>query len=572
MTLKTSFFNKAIYKSTVKRYAWGSFLYFILLFISTVLSLFLNIEQDFSHMPKDHFIDYSVILHGQYITVPILLTIVVPTIVSLLIFRFIHAKKQAIFTHSIPVSKKANYFSSLLAGFTLMLVPVILNSILLMLTSITSYADFFTIKDCLIWAGYNLISIFMMFSIAVFSATITGNSFAMIVINILVHSILFIIYASFTTMSDVFLYGYSGADEIFDVLMRNNFTVVVYGFMDRYFRSRITNFQYMLYLLVSGFTYVGSYFIYKLRKPETASDVAGFKCLNYIFKYLATFLITMFGFTIFSHYISDNIIVFSIIIFFISVIIYFASEMILKKTVNVFYSWKGYIGFALVFLLIITVYSQTSFFGFETRIPERNDILKATMYSYYFGENEPFTENPEIIDKIVNNHKNFISEDIPKLKTSGSIYREIDHTRLHIKYVLKNGKILHRTYFVATTDCVTLMNDLYTYDDYKKLCEIIFIDNNLINNLYLNYETPIKETNELLNVIREDVLKLTYEDLHNLRYTNNEYSIRIEYKEKEIIATKGVEPSVSYRREYYDINPSFTNTIKWLTEKGYIKN
>ena len=32
MTLKTSLFNKGIYKSTLRRYAWGSILYFILLF------------------------------------------------------------------------------------------------------------------------------------------------------------------------------------------------------------------------------------------------------------------------------------------------------------------------------------------------------------------------------------------------------------------------------------------------------------------------------------------------------------------------------------------------------------
>lgn len=440
-----------------------------------------------------------------------------------------------------------------------------------MLTSITSYADFFTIKDCLIWAGYNLISIFMMFSIAVFSATITGNSFAMIVINILVHSILFIIYASFTTMSDVFLYGYSGADEIFDVLMRNNFAVVVYGFMDRYFRSRITNFQYILYLLVSGFTYVGSYFIYKLRKPETASDVAGFKCLNYIFKYLATFLITMFGFTIFSHYISDNIIVFSIIIFFISVIIYFASEMILKKTVNVFYSWKGYIGFALVFLLIITVYSQTSFFGFETRIPERNDISKATMYTYYFGENEPFTDNPEIIELIVNNHKNLISDDIPKIKSSGTIYQPVDYTRLHIKYMLKNGKLLHRTYQLPTADCIALMNKLYTYDDYKKLSEVIFMDNSLINNIHFEYETLIKETYELLDILREDIMNLSYEELHNSRYTNDEYSLRIEFKEKDKINIPNMTQATVTRNEYININRNYEKTIKWLKEKGYIK-
>ena len=34
MTLKTSLFNKGIYKSTVRRYTWGAVLYFIILFMS----------------------------------------------------------------------------------------------------------------------------------------------------------------------------------------------------------------------------------------------------------------------------------------------------------------------------------------------------------------------------------------------------------------------------------------------------------------------------------------------------------------------------------------------------------
>lgn len=571
MTLKTSFFNKAIYKSTVKRYAWGSFLYFILLFISTALSVLLNTERDFSRMPENYFSDYPVILHGQYITFPVLLAIVVPTIVALLIFRFIHSKKQVIFTHSIPVSKKANYISSILAGFTLMYLPVILNGLILILISQTGYSSYFTVNNCFTWIGYNLIGIFMMFSVAVFSATITGNSFATIVLNILIHSVLFIIYASFNSMADVFLYGYNGgADDIFQILFDNNFAVVVYGFMDKYFRSDITTIKYVIYSVISLSFYVISYFIYKLRKPETASDVAGFKSLNSVFKYLVSFLVTMFGFAIFSSYIKNNIIVFFIIIFFISLIAYFASEMVLKKTINVLYSWKGYLGFASVFILIVVIFGQTSFFGYETRIPDKNNIESATMYNYYHNTNEPFTTNPQIIDLIIKTHENFINEDFPKIRQT-SLYQTQDNTRLNIKYNLKNGKTLNRIYPISMTNCIDIMNKLYSYEDFKKLSEVIFTDDSLINSLYLNHETLIKEPYELLSIIREDVLNMNYEKLHGFRYTNDEYSLRIELREKQPIVIKGIPQATATRREYMNITKDFVKTIKWLTEKGYLK-
>ena len=571
MTLKTSFFNKAIYKSCVKRYAWGSFLYFVILFISTVLSILLNIDRVFSRMPENYFADYPVILHGQYITLPILMAITVPTIVALLIFRFIHSKKQTIFTHSLPVSKKANYISSLLAGFTLMYVPILFNGLLLVITSLCGYSDYFTVANCLTWTGYNLMGIFMMFSIAVFSATITGNSFASVFLNILIHSVLFIIYASFNSMADVFLYGYvGGADEFFQILFDNNFAVVVYGFMDKYFRNDITTFKYLLYSLISLIIYIASFFIYKKRKPETASDVAGFKSLNSVFKYLVSFLVTMFGFAIFSSYINNNITVFLVIIFFISLIAYFASEMVLKKTINVFYSWKGYIGFISVFILIVVIFAETSFFGFETNVPDKNDIESATLYNYYHSEKEPFTVNSEIIDIIVNAHKNFVENDFPKTKGS-SLYQSEKMTSVHIKYNLKNGKTLQRRYLMSTDDCMNLMNKLYSFEDYKKISEVVFIDDSLISNIYLNHESHIKETYELLDVIREDVLNLTYEQLYNERYTNDEYSIVLEHKEKQQIKVKGIPQATATRREYIQINPSYEKTMKWLNEKGYLK-
>ena len=113
---------------------------------------------------------------------PILLAIVVPTVVALMVFRFIHSKKQAIFIHSLPVSRKANFISSILAAFTLMCIPVIANVAILIFISLLKYGNYFTVPDCVWWMIYNLAGLFLMFSVSVFSANLTGNSFAMIII------------------------------------------------------------------------------------------------------------------------------------------------------------------------------------------------------------------------------------------------------------------------------------------------------------------------------------------------------------------------------------------------------
>ena len=213
MTSKTSFFNKGIYKSTVKRYSSGAVLYFVILLLSTGISVLMNIDAERS-VTFDR--AYPLILRSSYMALPILLAIVVPTVVALLVFRFIHSKKQAIFIHSIPVSRKANYISSILASFTLMCAPIILNGIILILISVCGFGEYFGIADCMAWMGYNLLGIFLMFSVAVFSANLTGNSFAAAGINILIHSFLFITVATLGVMAEAFIYGYNENYEIYN--------------------------------------------------------------------------------------------------------------------------------------------------------------------------------------------------------------------------------------------------------------------------------------------------------------------------------------------------------------------
>ncbi len=575
MISKTSFFNKGIYKSTVKRYSWGALLYFIILFVSTGLSLFLNIDRDFSHMPYDYFEDYPVILHGVYITVPILLALVVPTVVALLVFRFIHSKKQSIFIHSIPVSRKANYISSILASFTLMCVPIIINGIILIFISMFGYSHYFTVENCLMWIGYNLVGIFLMFSVAVFAASVTGNSFATVAINGLIHAFLFITVATLSVMAGVFVYGYIETNNLFEILMERNFAVVVFGFMDKYFRDDITDLQIIKFVIAAVVLYVGSYFLYKKRRLETTGDVAGFKCLNHIFKYVVTFLATMFGFAIFAPYVEENAVVFTLIIAIISIIAYAASEMVLKKTLNILYSWKGYVGFAVCFVALTLVFSQTSFFGYETKVPEVSEIEEAALYNYYHRE-EPFTANEELIGMVIDAHEDFIFE-IPSTSYE-RLYSSPYNTRIHIKYNLKNGKTIYRVYPVTYEQRVEIMNAFYEYDEYKQMCEEIFVDESKVTGINLQSynnggyreEHEIDDYKELLAILKEDILNMSYEELYpkELKGEDILYDVSINY-----LFDGGIDENgklINYRNGIYlNITDKYEKTVKWLKDRNY---
>jgi len=577
MTLKTSFFNFGIYKNTIKRFWLGSMLYFIFLFIATSLTILLNKETLFARLDiRSDIYANSLILNSEYFTVPLLLSIVVPTVTALLVFRFIHSKKQAIFTFSLPINRNENYISSYLAGLTLMFLPVLLNGIILMLLSVAVFSKLFTLYHCLLWILYNMLALFLMYSCAVFCATLTGNSFAMVILNILIHSIIFIFALCFNAIADIFLYGYVGS-ELVDLLAANNFPSFIMMLTSKHAQDNLLLSRVIVFICFAICFSVAAFFIIRKRKIETATDIAGFKSLNSVFKYLITVLITFVVFALFQAQIGTNNIVFIIILLIISALSYFLVEMLLKKKFNVFSTWKGYTIFAICFTVIILFVINTSFFGYETRVPSANDIEAADIYNFRnlpYNEKNVYIEDTEIVEKIAQVHSDIVNASpIPKHR---NIYRDYftydNYSQINISYKLKNGKTMRRCYNIPTEKCIEIMEEFYKAENFKKKNEAIFIDDSKVSGITLNHEQSISEWKELLPIIRDDVLNMSYHDLHYAEYigiTKNTGSLRLEYK-VESNSLVSPEINVYMRHHYLNFTDKYVKTINWLKEKGYM--
>ena len=199
MTSKTSWFNRGIYLSNLRRFAWGGVLYTVVLFLMTVLPVL------FISNPDTHWIladerHRSLLLTDTYLYLPVLVALFVPTVVALLSFRFVHSKKASVFLHSLPIARKGIFISAILSAFTLMAIPVLVNGILLMLLSLGGYGALFHFTSCLIWIGLNLLAQVLMFSVATFACFLTGNTFAAVVLNGLIHLLAIAIAGSFASI------------------------------------------------------------------------------------------------------------------------------------------------------------------------------------------------------------------------------------------------------------------------------------------------------------------------------------------------------------------------------------
>jgi len=560
MTSKTSFFNKGIYLSSLRRFSWGSVVYFVILFMFTGLNCILSIQPNRPGLYGSYYFSNSLILSNEYIVIPLLLAVVVPTVTAILIMRFVHSKGYAIFAHSLPVSRKANYISSVLAGLTLMVVPVILNGLILVIISFCGYGAFYTVSDCFVWIGLNVFSLFTIFSCAVLASVVTGNGFASVAVNALIHGFLFIAVLTFSVMAEVYIAGFSSSSVIFDRLMENNFVTFCVSLSNENFRGNMSALKYIELALISVIIYIAAYFLYRSRKIETASDVAGFKCLNSIFKYSVTFLATMFIFAIFADNIRNNFTALYIIILIISAVLFFGLEMLLKKTLKVGYAYKGYIGLLVVFAAGIGIFNGTGCFGYETRVPEPAAIESAALYHYYYQEEKPFVTKPEIIEEIVKTHSEIVS-DIES-------YVPYGYGTIHIEYNLKNGMTMERVYRLSDEDRDRIMNKIYDFKEVKMATESVFIKN--VKEVVYEPDIPIKEMDEFLEVIRNETLSLSYDEIRTGDYPKDiDRGIRIDYESGEIELENGPVSTVSGR--YISLNKNYKKTLKWLEEKGYTK-
>lgn len=566
-----AFFDKGIYKSTLKRFALGSVLYFIMLFLCTGMMVLMAYEPwEGLDVHRYYYMMEELIYPSMAIA------LVVPTVVALLCYRFVHSKKTSIFVHSLPVTKTANYISTLAGAFTLMAFPVILNGVILScLSSFGGYAYLFSVQNTLVWTLFNLLTLFIMFSVSTFAAMCTGNSFALVAINAILLFAPLLIASITETILLEFLYGYSYKRNLLEFASEINPAVFITELAESIVSDSAVDIVGMIcFIVLAVVLYVLAYFVYKHRRIETSEDVAGFKILNPIFKYFVTFVGTISVFALFTMFLPEKTLLFTFIVILASVIFYFGSEMLLKKTVKVWHSYKGYLVFGCVFTAFILFLGLTSVFGYETYVPKFEDVEEAAIYNYYYQDEEPFTDNEALNKYIIEVHRNLVnSENRPILN-----HDEYHYTRLHITYKLKSGKIVTRRYGIAHADNSAIMTEVYKYKAYKEACETVFDDNiKEVRSITIGkaeVEEKPEVLAELFECIKEDVLNLSYDELRNGggRYCSIGFvPLQVpDYRGPAVTMTADNFEHLEYiDTRNINISCYFTNTLNWLDDNGY---
>lgn len=575
MTLSTSLFNKGIYKNIISRFKWGSFLYFVILFLSVPFALLVQNTDALTERYINGNYMGLILARGDYAVIPMFLAVVVPTIMAVLACGSVHSQKQGIFLHGLPVTRAEVYVSTLLASFTLMGIPVILNGIILLCMSFSAYGQLIYTWTVFYWIAEYLSVIFIMFSVAMFSAYITGNAAANIAINVLIHILPMLAALAIYLISEVFLFGFVQSDNFIANEIMNNIPIV-WLFSRMYKTDMFKEIEMYLYLLGAAAFYVLTYLLYINRKIEACGDVAAFKKFRPILKYTVVMAAAI---AIFGILVSANIGAMAkfIVAIVVTLIVYFAAEMLMNKTFKVFGTYKGYLAFWIAGGLFISFFAYTSVFGYETRVPEISDTKEASIYENSYPR-IPYVSLPDEISVVHDIHKDIVS----------NITKDEDPKEYHgiyVRYELKNGKSLVRRYKLSKEKVAEILGKMYDIKNYKLQAtriENLNIEN--VNKMDINvsmsnfyHQFSINENvPEILYALKKDIEALSYKEI---KVEKNALPIHFEVAlsakdNKRLGFFKKVgagEENAEYYTEDFNlrINSNFESTIAVLKKLGY---
>ena len=468
MQSKTSFFDMTLFKKNISRTWIVGLLYFILLVLLLPVNYIIQMA---------HFDEYNYGLGGYTKTHALYellsytpnasITIVVAILVAGITFKYLFFKRDNYMMHAFPVSRKSLFFTGFISSSVVSVLPLVLNGVVVTIIAIAEGAKAFDA----IWyfTLIGIVSVELFLAIAVFSLMTSGQIVTAIVFYIIFNYLYLLVEVAFRLTASLLLFGMS---DSMGSINFTPFTPILFIYsnccitanrvydemgMLKSFQCSLDGGKYLaIYAVVAIVIVAVAYILYKYKKLETVQDFIAVPFLKPVFTVGVSFFVSMVagafvaGLIDAAHYLSYNakfaIAIVSTLI--IGCIIFYATQMMIEKTVRVFSSKKfgfmlGYTLSALVAMVLI----RTDAFKIENKVPKAEDIAWVGIQSNY---TMVFKDEDEIAS-VRELHKNFL-DDKKELRDVNILYSDVPGSTLAIKYKLKNGKVVLRTYSVVDVE------------------------------------------------------------------------------------------------------------------------
>lgn len=583
MSLKTSFFNKSVIKSDFKRFWWLSALntLAILIFFTLIFVYDQTISQRF--LPSDQMsYEYNRSAFYNSGSIAMVLALMFSPALCVLIFSYLNSAKSVACLHGLPIKRSTFFWSHVLSGFVMAIIPIIINALVLLAFRLhPSIAQSCRISHLFIWASHYTVYAALAFAVTTAVMMITGNSVAGIIFTY-IFAVLPVAEEAFVKFFfDQNLYGYNMNSE-------NFITKFLYMFPeDLYFRPM----NILKYIIFTAIFLIAAVLIYKKRNLENNGEIVAFPKLRYVFVYGVAVCAGAAGYAYLSALMNESSVWMLIPFGVIGIII---AEMIVKKSFKVKTVYKPIFIFCIC-IGIIQLCFTTDLFGFERRLPKAADIKEIefkcdvsytnTYYRGYrvdnkqiiFEDTDCIITDPDTIEKLVKLHDNLIQVRYDNDKTKQ--YMGVEFT-----YTLKNGRKISRAYTAEyDTHNLTLQPVIESMDvrkiyfpilkDNKKTFVSLNIQDKRIDHTGITYHSDNADEKEIMDrfieALKADTAKTAYDKFvrRNPEYTR----IEVYYKPHGVFddGTDVPDEHLPHVNEQYYIRDDYTNTIALLNELGF---
>ncbi|HHW40933.1 MAG TPA: ABC transporter permease [Syntrophomonadaceae bacterium] len=563
MTFKGSLFSKGVMAGALKRFWWVGALYGIALLLILPFDHMMR-ELPLANKWAGEMLRNTLDLFSGAAGLQVLLLCTVPVILAVLLFQYLHNGRATAVLHSLPLDRKTLFLSHTAAGLVLLLMPVLVTGlVLLALNATTLLKLYYTPVDILRWIGMSALFDTLTFSIAVFVGMFTGNAVAQIIFTYILQVLPVGLYMLLTENLRYLVYGYvvnpTGN-------LRYNFPLMLLaGGTDR---DLFTAGTVAVYLLVAVLFLVVADFVYRMRPAEAAGEVIAFPVLRPVFKYGVTACAMLLAGGYFAAVYRGVFSVIALGYVLGSLLGYLTAEALLQKSLKIWSSYRGYLGYAAV-VAVLLLGIATDVTGYVHRVPDPakvKEVYYGPYINYWMRDEKTwstavrdaeyrggcFFEDRNTIEKIVLLHRQLLKAP-----------RRGEGTERYIVYTLENGTYLARRYSFDERDYASLLKPVYESREYKrarfpvviqypeeiKLIEIGDLRTPKRQVILANRE----EIGEFAALLRRDVLDLTFEEL-TAGPEENMYA--------DIVDAAG-------NSVHYNLRPGYGSVIGWLKEKGY---
>lgn len=587
--LKNLFYHNIL--ENLKRRIWPITLFMIVLLLAYPIFLALSLNNANYYISTKEELYY---LAASYIKISpwgVILCGICALISAIQGYAYLYDKKKVDMYQSQPVSVKRRFGTIYLNGIFIYAIPYMLSVFLSCIVAVSMHAfSSLFVANAVGGILENLIIFLVIYHVTILAIMLTGH----VIVSLLATGVFLfyeiILRLLLQTYYEVYFVTYAGKDnlfmshiffspilQIYQLFLQNDDIWNISMHASKIIQMMLYRDAHILIVLILQCIVTGllAYLCYAIRPMETAGKAVVFEKAKAPIKIFLVFLAGIFG-SIMFYGMAEGSTVFSILGLLIGLILGQGTvEVIFEFDIRAIIKKKGSFLIAVILAGAFYLIFSKDLFGYDHFVPKAENIASTAIQIDFYNEgmhdwlssdqaDDWFDYNYDVLDHM----KMLDATEIIKLASVGmgqdtteDSYGS-DYVSCTVKYNMKNGKIIYRTFPIYVKQEIDTLDALFQNTQYKEGTQQFSepIMDEFLEQASPAYSNGVSETNifdqdatGIMAEYEKDYAAMSFSDVDDIAPCG---TIKLYYM------SNGTQNYTSY-----PVFPSYKNTIQYLKEK-----